>query len=1103
MLVPLLTATSGAAWAAPGSLADGPSAPPPPPPAPPSPDIAAGLAAAAAAWAPRAPGAELFIMRPIFEGSRLSQVTAEFEAVELRGIEAGSLALAIGHRLAAADRAALIGEAGRFVAVSRLRELGIVATYDPVNLTLGIALVSGTARARIIALPDRDSPPPAARRPDAAAAAGSTAAAPADTRLIDHLPGPSGTRGQAPDDNLLFGGLVETAKQALRAPGRDRRAAFANGNGAGSTSQARDLPAAVPPIGGSAAPVMPPAPSSARPVPAGKAASTPTRTAALTSSDTRAPAGGGDIPPVSPEPPPPQAALAPLPAPAPAATRAPQVSRITMYPLLGGDRLPLITAELTLTDLRGIEAGSLELALGARLAAAPRAELKREAGKFLDAARLAALGITATYDPANLTINLALAAEAVGPQTFDFAGDVKLGAAERAGPAEVAFGITGNLTGSHDFSDPQADTRLLYNFAGFLNIGGRDKGAYLLFGGLVDLARKSQKRFERDRLIAFKDFEGPALRLAAGDLVAGLPLIAGEADVAGISLERRYDALQPLRNIRPTGRRQFVLDRPARIEIYANGALVQALDVNAGPVDLNRIPALSLSTNIAIIVEDATGRREIDSFTLANDIELLAGGLSEFNLTAGLMRRPSTSGFAYSGTPMLTGQYARGFSDVLTAGGHFAMLADYQNLGLSLAGVVHGGTLILGASASHHAPSGDLGYAVSLAYRGDPFRLSDLGSQLNFRVDYRSPDYRRLSQSLAPDPVKIDMALDYRLSLSERVAVALGGNYVETHAPGPATRAVFAGVQASFGRVLASATARYADIGGRADRGILATLTVPLGRNHFSTASYDSVTRQTRLEARRVRDITVPEFDYGLIAEHTPLFDRLTGQARYANSRFNLDVELVGTRPSAQSGMRDSSIVNFRLQSGLAFADGTFGIGRNPGRGFVMVDRHPSLGEARVEVETSGVGRRAGQSNGFGPAVISQLSGYRPDNIRVSVLGAPPGYDIGPGEYLSDPGALSGVKLRIGSDAFRSALVTFVMPDGSPVKLADGVVRNLASGETSGVFTNAAGRAVLSKLREGQYRVEFVGGDLVFDFTVDESAPAIIRMGTQTVEVSP
>lgn len=774
-----------------------------------------------------------------------------------------------------------------------------------------------------------------------------------------------------------------------------------------------------------------------------------------------------------------------------------------MHPVLGGDRLALVTAELTISELRGIEAGSLELALGSKLAAPQRDALKRDAGNFLPVTRLQELGITATYDPANLTIALALAPEAVGPQTFTFSGDVDLGAAERALPADLALGVTGTLVGSHDFSDPGGDTRLLYNFAGFINIGGRDKGGYLLFGGLVDLADRAQRRFERDRLIAFKDFEGSVLRAAAGDLVAGLPVIAGEADVAGIALERRYDALQPLRNIRPTGRRQFVLDRPARIEIYANGALVQALDVNAGPVDLNRIPALSLSTNISIIVEDATGRREIDSFTLANDIELLGAGISEFNVTAGLMRKPSAGGFAYSATPLLTGQFARGFSDVVTAGGHFAVMRDYQNVGATFATLALGGAIFMGGSVSHDVTSGDLGYAMSLAYRGDPLRLSDPGSQLNVRLDYRSADYRRLSQTRAPDPVKLDVALDYRLGLTDRVALSLGGNYLETHTPQPATRAVFGGVQVSLGRVLASATARYADVGGRTDRGVLATLTVPLGRNHFSTASFDSVTRQARFEARRVRDITVPEFDYGVIAEHAPAFDRFTGQGRFANSRFNLDVELVGTRADAASGMRDQNVVNFRLQSGLAFADGTLGIGRNPGRGFVMVDRHASLGDARVDVETSGIGRRAGQSNALGPAVVSQLSGYRPDNIRVSVIGAAPGYDIGPGEYLSDPGALSGVKVRIGSDAFRSALVTFVMPDGSPVKLADGVVRNLASGETSGVFTNSAGRAVLSKLAAGRYRVELVGGDLVYEFSVDEAAPAIIRLGTQTMEVAP
>lgn len=1051
VLAPLLTATSGAAWAAPDTLAAARYAVPPIPHIPLASDMAAALASAQAAAAmPTAP-ATLFLMHPELDGKRLSQVTAEFNVIELRTIEAGSLERALRGKLAPAHAAELAREAGNFLPVARLQELGIIATYDPASLTLRLALVPEAARARIIGFADD----------------------PAAARLLRQSAGLMTIGAAERADGLLFGGLIERAEGSLprieSAPPSARSPILFDGTALLDDEVDAATRSAVPAEPDSAAPAPDVLPAA----------------------------------PVVPVPPSSDAALVAVPTPATSGPRPPRVSRITMVPLLDGNRLPLVTAELTVIELRAIEAGSLAQALGTKLAAAQAAELKRETGNFLPVARLQQLGIIATYDPANLTIKLALAPEVVGAQTFDFMGDVSLGAAERVQPADVALGVTGNLVGSHDFSDPQGRTRLLYNFAGFMNIGGRERGAYLLFGGTVNLADTLQQRFERDRLVLFRDFEGPALRAAAGDLVAGLPLIAGEADVAGFSLERRYDALQPLRNIRPTGRRQFVLERPARIEIYANGALVQALEVNAGPVDLNRIPALSLSTNITIIIEDATGRREIDSFTLANDIELLGAGISEFNVTAGLMREPATGGFVYSATPLLTGQYTRGFSDVVTAGGHFALMEDYQNVGVTLASFAPGGAVFLGGSVSNDVASGAFGYAVSLAYRGDPLGLSDAGSQLNFRLDYRSDDYRRLSPTRLPDPVKLDMALDYRLNLTERMAVSLGGNYLENHAGGPGTRAVFGGLQASFGRVQASATARYADIGGRSDRGVLATLTIPLGRNHFSTASYDSVTRQARFEARRVRDITVPEFDYGVIAEHSPLFDRVTGQARFANSRFNLDVEMVGTRADGRSGMRDQNIANFRLQSGLAYADGQFGIGRNPGRGFVMVDRHASLKEARVEVETSGVGRRAGQSNALGPAVISQLSGYRPDNIRVSVLGAPPGYDIGAGEYLSDPGALSGVRLSIGSDAYRSALVTFVLPDGTPVKLADGVVRNLATGETSGVFTNSAGRAVLSKLAAGRYRVEMTGGDLVYEFTVDASAPAIIKLGTQMMEVAP
>ena len=70
----------------------------------------------------------------------------------------------------------------------------------------------------------------------------------------------------------------------------------------------------------------------------------------------------------------------------------------------------------------------------------------------------------------------------------------------------------------------------------------------------------------------------------------------------------------------------------------------QTIDAGPGQVDLNQIPALSLTSAITIILEDSTGRRELDSFTLANDIELLEQGLNEFNLAIGMLRSPSDRG---------------------------------------------------------------------------------------------------------------------------------------------------------------------------------------------------------------------------------------------------------------------------------------------------------------------------------------------------------------------------------------------------------------------------------------------------------------------------
>lgn len=777
-----------------------------------------------------------------------------------------------------------------------------------------------------------------------------------------------------------------------------------------------------------------------------------------------------------------------------------RATRLSLPLSFDGRRLLPVVAEITTNELLSIDAGSLREALRPHLNPQAIEALERRGGAFVAPQELVPLGISISYDPANLGLAAAIAVSARSAQSYDFSPELAFGSGEPAVPSDLSLGVTGTLIGGRDFSNGSDADRLLYDFAGFANFGGTD-GLYLTYGGTFNLRGGGDRTFRRDRLTAFKDFQGDVLRASAGDLVPRVPLIAGDVEILGVSLERRYDALQPLRNIRPTGRRSFTVDRPSRIEIYANGALIQTIEALPGQVDLNDIPAFSLSSNIAIVVEDTTGRRQLDSFTLVNDIELLDAGISEFSFSAGVLRRGTGFGFTYSDNSIATGEFARGITDGVTLGGHFIAAQDYQNVGARAATLGFGGAFFTGLSVSRQ--NSLEGYAASFAYRGDPLRLSELASQFNFRVDYNSRHYRPLSQFQLIDTVKLDIAADYRINLTNRLAVVAGGNYFERYNDDDATRSVFGGVQMNVGRLLVSGTARYARIGEETDRGVLFTLTVPIGRKHFANASHDTASRLSRVEFRRIRDITVPEFDYGVIGETGPQGDRLIGQARYANSRFNLDVEAVANQPGTALGGRNQSLGQFRLQSGFAFADGSFGIGRNPARGFIMVDRHASLDDAQVDVENSGAGRRAGQANGLGPAVIPQLGGYRPDVVRIDPLNVPTGYDVGAGEYVSYPGAVSGVKITVGSDAFRTALMTLVQPDGTAVALQAGTLRNLDTGTTESIFTNRSGRTIFTRLSAGRYVAEFPGLNLRHAFVVGPDDPVFSDRGQQATEVAP
>jgi outer membrane usher protein FimD/PapC/LysM repeat protein len=767
--------------------------------------------------------------------------------------------------------------------------------------------------------------------------------------------------------------------------------------------------------------------------------------------------------------------------------------------VLEGRRFTAVPTQTTVQTVVAVSANGLADSLGEAINPETAARLRALGEGLVPIAAFADTGVGIQLDTATLALAVTLTPTARSTQTVSLGTTDVYEGAERVYPGRFATGLTGALVVTDDIDD-DADPVGEFAFSGFVNVGGL-KGINLDYGGSY-LFSSEDSDFQRDAIVLFKDDPERALRYSAGDLTPFLPRLAGFAGVAGISIERNYEELQPTRNVRPTGRRSFVLERRSTVEVYSNGALINRFTAEPGAIDLGDIPLANLSNNVTIVVEDALGRRELDSFSLSNDLTLLSAGLSEFSFSAGVLRDDFGSGFEYTSDPVATGYYTRGLTDNLTVGGNLAVSKEVSSVGGSVAWSLFGGVALTEAEVSQSDFAGT-GYAASFNFRGGPFLGEERNDTLSLTADYTSEDFSSLGDRSSFIDSEWFLGADYRFNVTETTAVSFGGTVQTSHNPlDDDAYTGFVGLTQRIGRVVVSLvgrTSRLAD--GREDTGGFISLSLPFGQRETATASYDSISETARAEIVRSRGIDVPNYDYRLGTVRRQDETEVNASIGYTATRYEAGLA-INSRLDLPDGASGGQVVTGRLQSGFGYVDGAFGIGRDPGRGFYLVDGHPSLGNARISVETNAGATPIARSGPLGPAVAPTGQPYRTEELRVNVSGGPVGYDIGSGRYVVEPGARTGVRVTVGTDEFRT-VVTAITVEGERLGLAYGTLTNLDDGTTKTFFTNRVGRAVFSNLGAGRYRATFREPAGSFEFTISEETEAYVDIGVNELELEP
>ncbi len=769
-----------------------------------------------------------------------------------------------------------------------------------------------------------------------------------------------------------------------------------------------------------------------------------------------------------------------------------QAFEIALEVSMDGQKFQAVESKATMTSLVSVRPSQLAEAMVEALKPELIKEVSALGADFTSVDKIAELGLTLSFDPATLTIKAEVAPDLLEAEVHSFINDERFKGYAKVQPTEYALGLTSAFiartgTNTDDFEDTFFDPTFLFN--GFANAGGRNGVNAEFSFDVRPTSEDDDDIFIRNSATAFYDFEQQAVRFSLGDVRPRVSGLSATPDFVGVALERRFLDIQPMRSVVARGSRRIFLERKSTVEIWVNGSLLRRFKAGPGEVDLRDIPFASSRNEVQVFVDDGTGRREVDSFDFASGFELLQPGLFEFSFAAGAVRDRLDDGLDIEGDVGGSGLVRLGITEQLT----LEAFSQGDDTRLNFGGGAVFGTplglfdLDLGGAYDHEAET--VGAAATLDFSTDFEGFFEERDEFNLSLEYRSDDFARFGESIDDPDFNYSLDAIYDTSLDDRTSATLGFRYQTDE---EAIENLYEG-SVGFSRNIAGVTLSLLgshDFESNESQAF-ATLSYSLGNRRTARAAYSSPNNTARLEIQKFSDQKVGDYGYSAALVNDDDTSAFLGSADTVGNRFAAEASV-----SIEGGDVDRTIGEVRLQSGIAITERGFAIGRDPGRGFAIVQTHASLDDAPVEIRSGSSPVPRARSDIFGDAVMDVERGYTPQFMDVEVSEAPIGYNLGEGRYLLNPGARSGFVVEVGRDDYFSALGT-ILRHGEAVALRTGRVESLTDPEWTPrpLFTNRSGRFAVGDLKPGRYQIIIPGFAETVEFDFNEDSPPLVDIG--------
>lgn len=732
-----------------------------------------------------------------------------------------------------------------------------------------------------------------------------------------------------------------------------------------------------------------------------------------------------------------------------------------------------VTFQLGADDVVRVETGSLLAAIGAIVSPERLAVLKNAlAGTgFVPLDQMGALGYPMRYDPATISLAIAIPAETRTARDLSLRRFEDTTTGEYYEPA----GFSGYINfrsftdyvwngGNSGFQSPTA----------LIDSAIRYKGVVLENEGTLRFDAGDQRTFTREGTRLVYDDRRRYVRFSAGDLLTSGRGFSGSPQIAGLSATRVYSIVDPLRSVQPRGDRTFTLTRASTVEAVINGQPVRRIRLDPGVYNVSDFPFVQGTNNVQFNIQDDAGGIQTIEFSQFFDRTLLAPGLSEFALQAGILNPFNDGARDYQfSEPAASGWYRRGMSDVLTLGGNFHVRENGATVGTEVTLATALGVLGADVALSDVKNVGS-GFAANLGLQKTFGGYTTTSRSISASAEYRSPNFANPGVLIAENRIAWNLSASYAQPVGKSQFVSLSGNYGITRGPfrdEKSARLTYGYSINTRLNLTVDATYDDRDLFGK-EYGVRATLLIRFGPRSTGVAEVDSRTKRARVGYQTARgegvgswtasgDVDVGEDDVGL-----------NGGFNYVANRAEVGInhttvyELTGQRT-------DSQRTSLRVGTAIAFADGKFALSRPIYDSFAMVAAHKSLGGAKVLIDPR-EGHYTAKSGTFGPAVDPNLAAYIRRTMTYDVPEAPIGYDLGTASAKMKPPYRGGYLITAGSDYSVTTLGVLLGQNGEPVNLLAGKATELGVDDpkTLTIFTNRTGRFGASGMRPGRWRID-------------------------------